>query len=376
MKYPFYRPESINAASFAKYFDEINSRRWYTNNGPLVRLLTSRLEEYLDVKNLLLVSSGTVALQVAYKALQRSGRIYTTPLSFIASSSAFGWLGNEIHYADIDNRTLNLDPDSVRRLAALSEKDTVVATHLYGNPCDINAFDRLKNETQCKIIYDASHAFATRFQGQSILSLGDASTVSFHATKLYHTVEGGGVVFSNEDDLARAQKMINFGFNSQNEIEEVGINAKMSELHAAVGLVVLDDLDVIIERRRAITDQYRSILESTEVSTTVIQEGTDLCSPSYMPIVVESAYERERVQVSMLQDGIETRNYFDSLQSTTELFEGSHKVLPNSQCFNKRVLCLPLYPELTSADITYICDRLQFNLANIRSEKPVSCARS
>lgn len=375
MKHPFYRPAALNTTRLVGYIEEINERRWYTNNGPLVRQLTEKLEEYLGVKNLLLVSSGTVALQVAYKALQCKGRIYSTPLSFIASSSAFRWLGSEIHYADIDNQTLNLDPDSVRGTADLTANDTIVATHLYGNPCDIKAFDKLKSETQCKVIYDASHAFATRFQGQNILSLGDASTVSFHATKLFHTIEGGGVIFAHEDDLARAQKMINFGFNQKNEIEEIGINAKMSELHAAVGLVVLAELDVIIEQRCAIADQYRSILDQTDIATTVIQEGTDMCSPSYMPIVLASAKERELLQASMLDEGIETRNYFDSLQSTTELFEGSHKVLPNSQRFNKRVLCLPLYPELTSADITYICDRLRFNLENIRSEEQVCCTQ-
>ncbi len=375
MKHPFYRPAALNTTRLVQYLEEINERRWYTNNGPLVRQLTEKLEEYLGVKNLLLVSSGTVALQVAYKALHRKGRIYTTPLSFIASSSAFGWLGSEIHYADIDNQTLNLDPGSVRKYSDITSDDTIVATHLYGNPCDIKAFENLKNETHCKIIYDASHAFATRFQGKNILSLGDASTVSFHATKLFHTIEGGGVVFANADDLARAQKMINFGFNKKNEIEEIGINAKMSELHAAVGLVVLEELDSIIEKRCAIADQYRSILDQTDITTTVIQEGTDICSPSYMPIVLASAKERELLQASMLNDGIETRNYFDSLQSTTELFEGSHKVLPNSQRFNKRVLCLPLYPELTPADITYICDRLRFNLEAIRSEEQVCCTQ-
>jgi dTDP-4-amino-4,6-dideoxygalactose transaminase len=367
MKYQYYKPAILNHTKLIRYIEGINDRRYFTNNGPLVRELKERLEAYLGIKNLLLVSSGTVALQVAYKALGLKGKIITTPLSFVATASAYKWLNQNLCFSDIDLDTLNLDPDSVTKHSSLCCDDAVVATHLYGNPCDIASFKRLSRRFENKTIYDASHAFATRYRGGSVLAEGDASVISFHATKLFHTIEGGGIVFASYEDYQRAEKMINFGFDHQGQVTEVGINAKMSELHAAVGLCVLDDIESIIHKKSEIAEHYVSCLSPYGVAFPKLQLGTDRSSPSYMPLILNSAQERDRLHKVLLEEGVETRKYFEGLINNLAAYSDQLLCLPNAEVVENRLLCLPFYVDLNSADISYICERVVAALDEIRT---------
>lgn len=369
MKYQYYKPAILNHTKLIQYIEGINDRRCFTNNGPLVRELKERLEAYLGVKNLLLVSSGTVALQVAYKALGLKGKIITTPLSFVATASAYKWLNQNLCFADIDLDTLNLDPSGVTKHTSLSCNDAVVATHLYGNPCDIASFKRLSLRFENKTIYDASHAFATRYGGKSVLSEGDASVISFHATKLFHTIEGGGIVFASNEDYKRAEKMVNFGFDHQGQVMEVGINAKMSELHAAVGLTVLDDIELMVDQRCEMVVHYLTCLASYGIAFPKRQEGVDRYSPSYMPLILESPKERDLLCDMLREEGIETRKYFEGLLHKQTAFTRLSVNLPKAEIIENRLLCLPLYMDLKKADITYICEQVVVILNKIRQKR-------
>lgn len=366
MKYQYYKPAALNQAKLIQYLEGINECRHFTNNGPLVNQLKEKLEAYLDIQNLLLVSSGTVALQLAYNALGLDGKIITTPLSFVATASAYKWLNKDVSFADIDPESLNLAPGNVENNFNLSSDDAVVATHLYGNPCDIAGFERLSQLYGNKTIYDASHAFDTCHNGRSILSEGDASVISFHATKLFHTIEGGGVVFSSQDDYLRAQKMINFGFDSHGDVVDVGINAKMSELHAAVGLTVFDDIESTLLKRREIAEKYQSCLASYDVIFPLQQKGTDRCSPSFMPLLLASAAERDLLCNILYARGIEARKYFEGLINKFPGFSHSVDYFPNASEVENRLLCLPFYVDLNLSDITYICERVIIALDEIR----------
>lgn len=357
MKYPFYKPAQLDTKQLARYIDGINDRRHYTNNGPLVRELTAKLQEWLGVERLLLVSSGTVALQIAYKALSISGNAYTTPLSFVATTSALKWLGVNPRFSDIDQTTLNLDPGNLAT-RPLRSGDVAVATHLYGNPCDITEFERLADRTGLKVIYDASHAFSTQYRGKSVMAAGDASAVSFHATKLFHTIEGGAITFASESSYKNAKQMINFGFEEGGyAVQSVGINAKMSELHAAVGLISLESLNGIIEKRAELLALYKAKLDAFGDFFIKAQPGTDYSAPSYMPFVLESAKQRDQLSWLLQQEGIETRKYFESLLTKLPYCTEAVK-LPTAERFENRVLCLPLYPDLCEADIVFISEKI------------------
>jgi dTDP-4-amino-4,6-dideoxygalactose transaminase len=229
-----------------QYIERCYENNQLTNNGPLAQELKARLEEYLGVQNLLLVANGTLALQIAYKVLGVSGKAITTPFTFVATSSSLRWEGIEPVYADIDAQSLDLSPEKVLEVID-PEVTALVPVHVYGNPCDVEAFDRIAKEHGLKVIYDAAHAFGVRLNGKSILQWGDAATLSFHATKVFHTVEGGAIIFKKREDYERACRLINFGYEGGEVVDE-GINAKMSEFHAAMGLCMLDEIDTVLQQ--------------------------------------------------------------------------------------------------------------------------------
>ena len=244
---PVTKPYLPSREKLDRYIDGIYERAWLTNNGELVQELTRRLEEYLGVENLLLVANGTLALQIAYRALGVTGRnepteAITTPFTFVATASSLKWEGVEPVFADIDPNTWCLDPTNIEP-AITPRTQAIVPVHVFGNACDVDAIDAIAKKHSLKVIYDASHAFGVKYQGESLLKHGDAATLSFHATKLFHTGEGGAIVFKRKEDLERAKKMINFGITGPETVEALGINAKMNELQAAMGLCVLDEME-------------------------------------------------------------------------------------------------------------------------------------
>jgi len=338
-----------------RYLDGICERAWLTNNGPLVQELTQRLEDYLGIQNLLLVANGTLALQVAYKALGVEGEAVTTPFTFAATPSSMKWQGITPRFADIDPSTLNLDPAQAKN--AITElTHALVPVHVYGNACNHDSFQDIANRHNLRLIYDASHAFGVKYKEDSLLSCGDAATLSFHATKLFHTVEGGAIVFKNKYDLERARSMINFGQSpdTPNDITNVGINAKMSEIHAAFGLANLDAIEEIMERRLALVKRYYGELQGlVRFPDRVSSENG-----AYFPIVLQNRAQTEHVDRILQEKGIRARRYFSpALHETSEFADGSH--CPVAADVAERVLCLPLYPSLAIQDATRVADTVK-----------------
>lgn len=347
---PFARPYLPPRKRLDRYLDRIFESAWLTNDGPLVRELTTRLEQYLGVENLLLVANGTLALQIAFATLEIKGQAVTTPFTFPATSSALLWQGVGPRYAAIDPKTLNLNPHSVERSITESTSG-LVPVHTYGNPCKVEAFSALAQRTGLKVIYDGAHAFGVRYKGESILRWGDASTLSLHATKLFHCGEGGAIVFRRYEDLVRAKRLINFGL-SDGVPTEIGINAKLSELHAAMGLAVLEDVDDIIQRRVEIVLRYTRLLANhTELP---FRSESSTLNGAYMPVLFSSLKERETVRLKLLQNEILARPYFSTSLDQLPIYSNTLKFDRVAEDAAERVLCLPLFYGLEDSEIDRI----------------------
>ena len=345
---PLNKPYLPDPVKYQRYLQSALDNQRLTNNGPLVQQLKIRLENYLGVKYLLPVVNGTMALQLAFKTLNINGNAVTTPYTFIANSSSLQWLNISPNFADIDPGTLNLSPDKAL-LAINDDTRAIVPVHVYGNPCDVNAFEQLSKKAQLPLIYDASHAFAIKVNQQSILNYGDASTLSFHATKLFHCVEGGAVIFKNEQDYQRAVRMINFGIaQDSGDISGPGINAKMSELHAAMGLAVLDDIDVILTRRNQHFDYYKTLLNDYLEFPLWHRQASQ--NAIYFPVIFKSPTQCNAAFSALKEHNIESRRYFTpSLNTLNDAFSNDSNSCPYSEAYAQQVLCLPLYFSLTKA---------------------------
>ncbi|MFD2632146.1 DegT/DnrJ/EryC1/StrS family aminotransferase [Idiomarina piscisalsi] len=362
---PVTKPYLPSREKLDKYIDGIYEREWLTNNGPLVQELTKRLEEYLGVENLLLVSNGTLALQIAYRALgvsttnrDEKPEAITTPFTFIATASSLKWEGVEPVFADIHPDTWCLDPKNIEK-AITPQTKAIVPVHVFGNACDVEAIDDIANKHDLKVIYDAAHAFGVNYKGESLLKHGDASILSFHATKLFHTIEGGAIVFKRKEDLETAKKMINFGITGPDVIEELGINAKMNEFQAAMGLCVLDEIEENLKARANVWKRYEKGLKRfLQLQTKT--EGVEY-NYAYFPVVFENESALEQ-KVERLQDsGIHARRYFrPSLSEVTCLEQNSEQVI--SESLSRRVLCLPIYNGLSESDCERIISFLRPNI--------------
>jgi dTDP-4-amino-4,6-dideoxygalactose transaminase len=347
------KPLAPNLAKLTKYLQQVNESGWYTNFGPLHQQLTYRLEKYLGVKNLLLVSNGTLALQVVYKTLNVTNAL-TTPFSFVATASSLIWQGIETSFSDIDKESYNLCPKKSAEAVILNPAiNAIVATHVYGNPCDVKAFDELSEQSNVKIIYDAAHAFGVKIDDESVLNYGDASTLSFHATKVFHTIEGGAIVFKHKSDFERAKRLINFGIDESGNINEAGINGKLNEYQCAVGLTILDDIDGIIAHRAQLFNTYREGLKGI-VEIPVWHEMANF-NGAYMPIKLPDLEQCILVEKILKNNNVQCRKYFSpSLESVfNEQMVFSSK---NSQHISQTILCLPLHFYMTVEDVLSVVE--------------------
>lgn len=343
---------------YTHYLERMYKNAWLTNNGPLVQELKVRLEEYLGVKNLLLVANGTLAMQLAYKVFNLSGNAVTTPFTFIATSSSLAWEGVSPNFADINPESYNLCPHSAEQ--AVDEFTTaIVPVHVYGNPCDVEAFQALSLRKNLKVIYDAAHAFGVNVNGTSVLNYGDASTLSFHATKIFHTVEGGAVIFKNSDDYERALLMSNFGINTKTmKIKDGGINTKLSEVHAAMGLAVLDNIDNILAHRKALFVEYISQLKDIVNQPIWHREAT--LNGAYMPVTFSNKDTCTAVLKSLGENGIIARRYFNPSINTIEKYQLNKSVKCEiSESYAERTLCLPLYFDMNFDDVEAVVTGLK-----------------
>ncbi|MEZ9909385.1 DegT/DnrJ/EryC1/StrS family aminotransferase [Vibrio sp. 10N.261.51.A3] len=344
-------PIQPNLKKLHKLLEQVNSSGWFTNFGPMHQELTERLEDYLGVQNLLLTNNGTSALQVAGRAIGCKS-IISTPFSFVATVSAFKWQKDEVAFSDINPHSLNLCPQAIKTAYRKGCKaDTLVATHVYGNPCDVTAIDELSEINNLQVIYDAAHAFGVKVNGQSVLNYGDASTLSFHATKVFHTVEGGGIVFKDRANYEKAKDIINFGIHPEQGIVNVGINAKMNEYQAAVGLVNLEEIDNILNHRTELFYAYRLGLK--DVVELPVWHPESNANGAYMPILLKNKQQFERVTQELRANNIQSRHYFSP--SLDKIFVDSHNYgTPNSLHASEVILCLPLHAHMTIENVATV----------------------
>jgi len=348
---PVVKPYEPNRKKLFGYIDSILDSGFYTNGGPLVQKLEERLAEYLDVPHLLLVANGTLALQISFKALALEGEVVTTPYSFVATTSALVWDNLEPVYCDIGDSTFTLDSTGLDKCIT-ARSSAILGVHVYGIPCDMEALADGAERHGLRLIYDGAHAFATKYNGHSILNCGDITTLSFHATKLFHTVEGGAIVTGDRALYGRAKRMINFGIVAPDQIAEVGINAKMSEFHAAVGLCVLDDIDMIIDTRRHISSIYDAEL-STDIRIGVGSDGIGPGFVSYYPVLFRDQAERDDVNTALRAQGFSARVYFSPSLDLLPYVQSPP--MRHSQDISSRVLCLPFFTGLPHETVRQIC---------------------
>jgi len=335
---------------YQKYVDEIYANGWVTNNGPLVQMLEKRLAEYLGVKNIVLVANGTVALEIAYRTLGLRGFVVTTPFSFVATTSSLVTNGLLPIFADIDPATFNIDPEKIES-AITPNTSAILGVHVFENACEVEKIDRIAKKHNLKVVYDAAHAFDVRYKGQSVLNHGDISTLSFHATKLFHTIEGGALIINDDNLVQKARYLINFGIQNTESIPELGTNAKMNEFEAAMGLCVLDDLEQIKESRKTIIETYHTELKGLVQFQEKNADATQ--NYSYFPVVFESEEQLKRVEKALHKEQIFPRRYFYPSLDTLSYIEPK-QVMPVSRDISKRILCLPVYAELSNDEQTRI----------------------
>lgn len=349
---PVTKPFLPPLEEYEKYLTGIWKRHWLTNMGPLSSDLEMRLKEFLKVKHLLFVTNGTIALQIAIKALELKGEIITTPFSFVATVSGIVWEGCTPVFVDIDSKSLNIDASKIE--AAITDKTSaILATHVYGNPCDVIAIEKIAKKHRLKVIYDGAHAFGVQVNGRSIFEYGDISTCSLHATKLYHSVEGGLIFTIKAEILKKLAFMRNFGFFGPEEFAELGINGKNSEFHAAMGIANLAHIKSISEKRKLITHRYDEKLSGVRALKPVWHSGSEN-NYAYYPIVFENEELLLKCMENLKQNEIFCRRYFyPSLANTLPYVE--HRNLEVTDDISKRVLCLPLYHDLTLEEVDMIC---------------------
>ncbi|WP_299114711.1 DegT/DnrJ/EryC1/StrS aminotransferase family protein [uncultured Winogradskyella sp.] len=331
---------------------------WITNRGHLVKRLEAQLKDYLNVTNVICMTNGTLPIQIAIKALELSGDIITTPFSYVATTSSIVWEGCKPVFVDIHPEYLTIDETKIE--AAITKNATaILATHVFGNPCNIDAIEAIAKKHNLKVIYDAAHCFGVTYNGKSVFEYGDVSTCSFHATKLFHTGEGGAAFFNSDELYNDLYYHHNFGHDGTERFYGIGINAKMSELQAAMGLAVFPYIETIIESREAIVLAYNKAFSNTTLSLLKLREATKW-NFSYYPIICPSEKKLKAISEVLNANDIYPRRYF--YPSLDELPYVSGYNCEMSRSIASRVLCLPLYHDLDKSKQEKIIDLVKQSL--------------
>lgn len=328
--------------------------QWITNRGELVLDLERKLKTYLSVPNIIITNNGTIPLQIALKLFGECGEIITTPFSYIATTAAIMWENCKPVFVDIDREYLTIDETLIE--AAITSKTTaILATHVFGNPCNVHAIAKIAEKHNLKVIYDAAHCFGVKFEGESIFNYGDISTCSFHATKLFHTAEGGALFCKNDTVNHQLFYSHNFGHKGHVDFHGLGINGKMSELQAAMGLAVLSNIGYIITERKKVVEFYDNHLDTGLIKTLRLRSGTSW-NYSYYPVVVESETRLIEIVDALNLNNIFPRRYFYPSLNTVKYINGDE--MPVSESIAKRILCLPLFVGLLDETLSTICKTL------------------
>jgi dTDP-4-amino-4,6-dideoxygalactose transaminase len=331
--------------------ERIWKNEWLTNRGELLLELETKVTKYLEVSNIIIMNNGTIPLQIAIKLLGNQGEIITTPFSYVATSAAIMWENCTPVFVDINPNYLTIDETKIE--AAITTKTTaILATHVFGNPCNIEYIENIAKKHNLYVIYDAAHCFGVSYQGKSIFEYGDVSTCSFHATKLFHTGEGGALFTANKELRQKMFYSHNFGHNGPLDFHGLGINGKISELNAAMGLSVLPYINNIIDRRKEIVDYYNHNLSFNSLQKLELRKGTKW-NYSYYPVIFESEDKLLEVQKKLNEEQIFPRRYFYPSLNTINFINGEK--MPVSEKIASCVMCLPLYKELKDEELIIIC---------------------
>jgi dTDP-4-amino-4,6-dideoxygalactose transaminase len=352
---------------FIPYLEKIWENRILTNNGPFHEELEQKLCEYLGVEYISLFSNGTLALMTALKILDISGEVITTPFSFVATTHALWWNNIKPVFIDIENSTFNLDPDKI--VAAITpETSAILPVHVFGNPCNVEKIRDIASGYGLKVIYDAAHAFGVKWKEIPVVSFGDLSVLSFHATKVYNTFEGGAIVCHDEATKKKIDNMKNFGFADETTVIDTGINAKMNEFQAAIGLLQLKHINEIIEKRSRIAEQYRHLLINIDGVSYIENLPEVKHCYSYFPVFIEEkryGRSRDAVYEELKMNNIYSRRYYYPLISQfpaySKLESAQPGRMPVAERVTDEVLCLPIYPDMDTLQIKKICSILEGN---------------
>lgn len=350
------------------YLKKIWKSKWLTNDGTFAQLLEKQLKDFFRIKNILLVSNGTLALQIALKVLEISGEVITTPFTFAATTNSILWEGLKPVFADIDPFTFNLNPEDIEKRIT-PKTSAIMAVHTYGNPCDVEEIQKIAEDNDLFLIYDAAHAFNVEYNNSSILDYGDISTLSFHATKAFNTIEGGAMAVKNNQIEENIRLIRNHGIASEDEVLLPGTNAKMNEFQAAMGLCNLKNVEDNIESRRTIYEFYQDNLKDWE-EVRFQKIIASQYNYAYMPVCFTNQEIRDHIYFSLSREGYYPRKYFYPLTSNYDYLKNKYPDLNKDNDLNvareisNSILCLPLYPNLSIHDTKKIVDIIQNELNN------------
>lgn len=352
---PVTKPFLPELSEFIPYLEKIWDNRWLTNNGPFHQQLESELCKYLGVEYVSLFNNATIGLITALQAMQVRGEVITTPYTFVATSHSIMWNGLDPVFVDIDPKTFNIDPAKIE--AAITPNTTaIMPVHCYSNPCDVEAIQKIADRFGLKVIYDAAHAFGVNYKGQSLLRWGDVSILSFHATKVFNTFEGGAVICPDLETKQRIDMLKNFGIEDELSVVAVGLNGKMSEVNAAFGLVQLKHIQSAMDKRQSIDERYREKLVNVKGISIYQHNQHANCNYSYFPILIESSYSltRDELYEKLKFNNILSRRYFYPLISNMPMYRGlpsaEQAKLPLANQLANKVLCLPIFHELSLSE--------------------------
>lgn len=346
---------------FIPYLEQIWENKQLTNGGPFHQALEQALAEYLGVKYISLFANGTLALLTAFQALRLTGEVITTPYSFVATSHSLLWNGLTPVFADIDPRTYNIDPQRIEQLIT-PQTTAIMPVHCYGVPCDVDKIQQIADIYGLRVIYDAAHAFGVKKEGISILNHGDLAVLSFHATKVFNTFEGGAIISHDSKTKQRIDYLKNFGFAGETRVVAPGINAKMNEVEAAFGLLQLKHIDRALAERETLSDHYRKLLADIEGITLLEVPANVTWNHAYFPVLIEADFgiSRDAVYELLKTENILTRRYFYPLISSFAMYSGlptaSEQHLPVANAIANKILCLPIYPGLSKNEQEHIVD--------------------
>ena len=364
------RPNVGNRERLRQRIEDLLDRRWLTNQGPYVQELEGQIADMLGVKHCVAMCNGTIALEIAIRALELSGEVILPSFTFIATAHALQWQKITPIFCDIDPLTHNIDPKRVEELIT-PQTSAIIGVHLWGRPCDIDALTHIARQRNLRLLFDAAHAFSCSYKGRMLGTFGDAEIFSFHATKFFNTFEGGAVV-SNDDDLARRVRLMhNFGFTGYDEVSDIGTNAKMSEVAAAMGLTSLESIDEFIEKNRQNYEHYRQLLAELPGLSLLTYDEREKSNYQYIVIEVDddlTAVSRDLLQEILWAENVLARRYFypgcHNMEPYRSYLPDACMSLPNTERLVRRVLTLPTGTAIGPSEVARICNVIRFTIGH------------